>query len=200
MASQSTSGDGGRQGGSCVKRFLVIVVAAVAVAAVVPGSQRAATIPSAPTGVTGIALSGSVKLAWQPMAGASGYTVYRGTSASSITTALSGVGAITGTSFTDSSANNGTAYFYAVRAASAGVESTNSLAVQAKPVGQSCTTGNPIVLENCFPGNTPWNVRNTAQVSSGGIEGYATSQSINRGDSLPIKVNSANGTTFNVEI
>jgi len=183
-----------------VKRVLVIAVAALALAAVLPGSQLAATTPSAPTGVTGIALASKVQLAWQAVTGATGYSVYRGTSPSAITTNLTGVGAVTGTTYTDSTATNGTTYYYAVRAAASGVESANSLTVQAKAVGQSCSVGNPTVLENCYPGNTPWNVRNTATIAAGGIEGYATQQSINKGDSLPLKVNSANGTTFNIEI
>lgn len=187
--------------GRCrLRRILVIVAAAVALAAILPGAQLAATAPAVPTGVTGIALASKVQLAWQPVTGATGYSVYRGTSPSSITTNLTGVGGVTGTNYTDSTATNGTTYYYAVRAAASGVESANSLTVQAKAVGQSCSTGNPVVLENCYPGNTPWNVRNTATIAAGGIEGYATQQSINKGDSLPIKVNSANGTTFNIEI
>ncbi len=183
-----------------MRRILVIFAVALLIPVLLPGSERAATVPPAPAGVTGIALNGGVQLAWQPAAGATGYTIYRGTSAGSITTALSAVGGITGTTYTDTTAQNGTTYYYAVRSATSGVESLNSLVVQAKPVGQSCTSGNAVVLENCYPGNTPWNVRNTAQISAGGIEGYATAQSINKGDSLPIKVNAANGATFNIEI
>ena len=168
-----------------MKRVVAILGASIALAAILPGAQRAATQPSPPAGPTGIAFSGSVQLAWQPVAGASGYTVYRGTSAGTITTALTAVGAITATNYSDATVTNGTTYFYAVRAVAAGVESANSLVVQAKPVGRSCSTGNAIVLENCFPGNTPWNVRNTATIAAGGIEGYATAPSINKGDSLP---------------
>ena len=183
-----------------MKRVVVIALVVSALAAVLAGANQAATTPPAPTGVTGVALTGSVQLAWQPASGATGYTVYRGTSPTAITTALTGIGAVAGTTYADTTATNGTTYYYAVRAAASGVESGNSLTVQAKPVGQSCSAGNPVVLENCYPGNTAWNVSNTAQISAGGIEGYATAQSINRGDSLPIKVNAANGTTFNVEI
>ena len=71
-----------------MKRVVAILGASIALAAILPGAQRAATQPSPPSGPTGIAFSGSVQLAWQPVAGASGYTVYRGTSAGTITTAL----------------------------------------------------------------------------------------------------------------
>ena len=56
------------------------------------------------------------QLAWQPAAGATGYTVYRGTSRD-----LDHDAADTGrrrrgtTSFTDTTAANGTTYYYAVR-------------------------------------------------------------------------------------
>ena len=55
-------------------------------------------------------------------------------------------------------------------------------------------------MENCFPGNRGWGVRSGAQVKAGGIEGFATAQSINKGESVDLKVNSSDSTTFNVEI
>jgi hypothetical protein len=180
-----------------VLRLALAISIAMVAAAVAPSLASAA---AAPTGPSGIALSGSVELAWQPVAGAGSYSVYRGTSPTAINTVITPPGGVAATGFTDTGAVNGTTYYYAVRSIVTGVESSNSLVVQATPVARSCSAGNPVVLENCFPGNTPWNVRNTATVSAGGIEGYATAQSINKGESVGLKVNSNAGATFNVEV
>src|SRR5439155_20299397 len=97
-----------------------------------------------------------------------------------IPTAVTPAGGVLGTSFTDTTAANGTTYYYAVRSVVGGVggtESTNSLTVQAAPVARSCSAGNAVVLENCNPGTATWNVRSTAQLPAG-IEGYATAQSV----------------------
>jgi fibronectin type 3 domain-containing protein len=183
-----------------MKRLVTIAIVAAALAVLLPSAAPTAPQPAVPAGATGIALSGSVELAWQPVAGATSYNIYRGLTVGSATTQISPAGGVAGTSFTDSSAVNGTTYFYAVRAVSSGTESANSLVVQATPVPRACSAGNAIVLENCFPGNNPWNVRNTATIPAGGIEGYATATSINRGDSVALKVNSTDTSTFRVEI
>ncbi len=183
------------------RRLVLIALLGLASVALLSSAQSSGAAPTtAPTGVTGIALDSSVQLSWQSVTGATGYTVYRGTSPTAVTTALTGVGAVTTTTYTDSNAVNGTTYYYAVRAASSGIESASSFAVQATPVLRSCSTGNAVVLENCFPGNPDWNVRNTDQVANGGIEGYATSQSINKGQSIDLKINSSAATTVNIEI
>jgi hypothetical protein len=184
-----------------MKRLITIGIVAVALAVILPSAAPTAGQPAAPTGATGLALSNSVQLAWQPVSGAAAYAVYRGSSANAVSTLVSPAGGVTGNVFTDTTATNGTAYFYAVRAlASDGAESANSLIVQGTPVPRACSTGNAIVLENCFPGNNPWNVRNASTIPAGGIEGYATAPSVNRGDSVGLKVNSADGSTFRVEI
>ena len=184
-----------------MKRLFTIGIVAVALAVVLPSAAPTAGQPSAPAGATGMALNGAVQLAWQSVSGGNTtYNVYRGTSMSTVNTLVSPAGGVTGTTFTDSTASNGTAYFYAVRAVQNGVESANSLIVQSTPVPQACSSGNAIVLENCYPGNSPWTVRNAATIASGGIEGYATAQSINKGQSVNLKVNSADGSTFRVEV
>ena len=50
----------------------------------------------------------------------------------------------------------------------------------------SCTAGNAVVVENCRPGRSNWTLRN----ASAGIEGFATAQSIDNGESVDLKVNS----------
>src|SRR2546423_633195 len=184
-----------------MKRLLTIGIVAVALAVVLPSAAPTAGQPAAPAGPLGLALSNAVQPAWQPVSGAASYAVYRGTSKSGLMTPVSPTGGVAGTSYTDTTAANGTAYFYAVRAVdTAGAESTNSLIVQATPVPQACSTGNAIVLENCYPGNNPWNVRNASTIAAGGIEGYATAASINKGESVGLKVNSGDGSTFRVEV
>jgi hypothetical protein len=174
-----------------MRRAVVIGVALAALAAASP----AAAAPAPPTGVTGIALDARVEVAWQPVVGATAYTVYRGTSATAINTLLTPSVGISATSFADTTAVNGTTYYYAVRSLGGG-ESANSLVVQATPRARSCSSGNAVVLENCFPGTAGWDVTNT----SGTLEGFATATSINKGESVGLKVNAAAGSTFNIEI
>jgi hypothetical protein len=150
-------------------------------------APRAAVIPAAPAGVTAVALDGAVDLAWQPSADATGYTVYRGTSAGSITTVVSPGGLAT-PHFTDTTATNGVDYFYVVRATSAAGASPDSQIVQAKARQRSCTTGNAIVVENCFPGTTDWKTPNATRAYDNGIEGFASAPSVAAGESVDLKV------------
>jgi hypothetical protein len=172
--------------------FLVVAVAFVARGA-------AATGGAPPAGVTGIALDGRAELAWQPVAGATGYDVYRGASPTTITTLIT-PGGVSGTSFADTSAANATTYYYTVRSVVSGSESGDSQTVQVKPVARSCSTGNPVTLENCYPGSSEWVLASTPTVAAGGIEGFATATSINQGESIGLKVNTAAGVSYDAEI
>ncbi len=176
------------------------LLVAVAVATLLAGASSGAIAPTAPKGLTGIPLDGSIGLAWQSVSGADHYSVYRGTSPSSVTTQVTPDGGVTSTSFTDFSAGNGMTYYYVVRAISLGLESSDSLVVQSTPAARSCSTGNAVVLENCYPGTSSWQLGNTPPVSSGGIEGYATAQSINRGGSVDLKIRTAPGAPYNVYV
>ena len=100
--------------------FLRVLVAAVAVTVVlvVPAGVPAASLSGAPPGgLSAFAADASVGLAWQPVAGASGYTVYRGASASTVVMPL---GSVSGTNFTDSGLVDGSTYYYGVRAVVSG--------------------------------------------------------------------------------
>jgi N,N-dimethylformamidase beta subunit-like, C-terminal/Domain of unknown function (DUF4082)/Bacterial Ig-like domain len=171
------------------------IVAAIFALSVIP-ALPSYSAPSAPTGVTAIALDGKVGLAWQAVTGATSYQVLRGTSAGSVTTS---VGTSSSPSFTDTTATNGTAYYYAVRAVGAGT-SPSSNPVQATPRLRSCTTGNTIAIENCFPGTANWKSGGSAGVGQGGIEGFATATSVNAGQSVDLKVNTQDGQPYQLEI
>jgi hypothetical protein len=170
-------------------------VATVAVAGTAaPSLALGATAP--PTGLTAIALDGSVVLAWQPVPGASGYAVLRGPASGSPTTVLSG--SVSGTSFTDSTASNGSNYSYAVQAIAGGTQSANSNVVTAAPMGHT-GSGNTIASENTYPGTNAWKMQGAAQPPTG-LEGFATKTSINAGDSVDLKVNTADGVPYHIEI
>jgi len=178
------------------RRLLAVLVALAA------GAPAAAEAALPPAGVTGFALDGKVELAWQPVAGATGYNVYRGTSPSAVTTPLMASpltppGPGVPVTFTDVSSATGTTYYYAVRDVVSGVESANSRIVKATPRARSCSGGNVVVLENCFPGDSDWNVPSTSQA----VSGFGTAQSIAHGEAVDLKLAiPSSTTTADVEI
>ncbi|HEY9172017.1 MAG TPA: fibronectin type III domain-containing protein [Verrucomicrobiae bacterium] len=86
--------------------------------------------PPAPTGLAASAGNARVTLTWNASSGATSYNVKRGTVAGAYVTLATGVSA---TSYADTSAVNGTTYFYVVSAVNAGGESANSSAASATP-------------------------------------------------------------------
>jgi hypothetical protein len=178
-----------------LRRVLVTAVALAAFAAVAPSWASAA--PS-PAGLTAVALDASVDLAWQPVAGVTMFNVYRGTSAAAVTALVSPPGGLAATGFKDTGDVNGATYYYAVKPIVAGVESGSSAVVQATPRARSCSAGNVVVLENCFPGANGWNAQFPAAASANGVEGYATATSIGRAESVDLKVDSSG--SFRAEI
>lgn len=181
-----------------MNRVLALLVAAALAVLIVPAI--ALTAPTAPAGVSGIALDGKVGLSWKAVSGASSYKVYRGTSVGSITTQI---GTSATTSYTDTTATNNTTYYYAVKAtATIGGDSSSSSPTQVKPVAKSCSTGSALVQENCFPGTSAWRATATGAVSSNSdnIEGFTTEDSVNQGGSLDVKVNAADNAPYRIEI
>jgi fibronectin type 3 domain-containing protein len=169
-----------------MRRHLVSLAVILAAALAAPAAAAAAP----PVGVTGMALDGRVEIAWQLVAGATGYRVYRGATATTITTPLMGspmtpANPLAPASFTDIGVTNGAEYFYAVRAIVGGVESANSRPVQVRPRSATCAGANAIVRENCLPGNDGWQVGYGGQPN---ISTYATAASINHGESVGIKI------------
>jgi hypothetical protein len=92
--------------------------------------QAPATPPAAPTGLAATTGNGQVALTWNSVAGATTYSVYRGTTAGGETLLQSG---LTVTTFTSNGLTNGTTYFYQVTATGAGGESGRSNEASATP-------------------------------------------------------------------
>jgi hypothetical protein len=173
-----------------------LVVAALAVL-IIPTVAR--TAPTAPTGLSSISLDGKVGLSWKTVSGATSYKVYRGASATSITTL---VGTSSTATYTDSTVANGTSYFYAVKASASSGDSPSSSPTLVKPLAKSCSTGSVVVQENCYPGSTSWRADAAGPVSSSStnIEGFATATSVNQGGSVDVKVNTADNAPYRIEI
>ena len=92
--------------------------------------------PAAPTGLTPTAGNNQVALSWTGSSGATSYNVKRSTTSGSGYATISGpAGTLTATTFTDTSAVNGTTYYYVVTATNGGGESANSTEASATPTG-----------------------------------------------------------------
>jgi hypothetical protein len=91
------------------------------------------TAPATPTGLVASAGNNSVGLSWNASAGATRYSVYRGTSPGG--EAATAVGTPTTNSFTDTGVTNGTTYYYKVTATNATGTSASSAEVNATPTG-----------------------------------------------------------------
>ncbi len=107
------------------------------------GVSATPTAPAAPTNLKATAGNAQVALTWTGSAGATSYNVYRGTSSGGETLLQSG---LTATSYTDTSAANGTTYFYTVAAVNSVGTSARSSEVSATPAASVTPTqllGNP---------------------------------------------------------
>lgn len=116
--------------------------------------RSALTSPGAPTALAASSTPGSVSLTWTaPTSGATNYNVYRGTSPGGPygTTVAT---AVTGTSTTDNTVTNGTAYYYTVKANN-GSESVASNEAATKPIANftitSTSGASPTTISVTFP-------------------------------------------------
>ncbi|NBI31136.1 hypothetical protein ERL59_19570 [Chengkuizengella sp. YPA3-1-1] len=82
------------------------------------------TIPNAPSGFTAISGSSEVQLSWDDSIGAESYNIKRSTSVGGPYTII--VNDITKTSYTDTTVENGTTYYYVVSAVNSSGESENT--------------------------------------------------------------------------
>jgi fibronectin type 3 domain-containing protein len=91
---------------------------------------------SAPTGLVASATPGQAGLNWNAMGGTSSYKVYRGTTSGVLSLLASGVAT---NAYLDTTAANGTTYFYAVRAFN-GSDSADSSEVSVQPISSFSLT------------------------------------------------------------
>ena len=193
-------------------------VAAVNAAGISPQSAEAsatpkpaATVPSAPQGLTATGANAVVKLSWSAPssdggAAVTGYDIYRGTapggeSATAVATNVSG------TSFTDTGRVNGTTYYYTVAAVNAVGISPQSGEASATP--QATAPSAPLAV-TAGAGNASVSVSWSAPASDGGspVTGYNVYRGTTAGgeSATPVAANVvttgftdtglANGTTY----
>ena len=147
-----------------------------------------AAVPAAPVVKLGnSASSGKPVLTWNAVPGATSYKVYRATSQSGTYSLL---GTVTTTSYTNTGAKEGTTYYYKVKAANGAGESAYSNVVSGKVVvtpkpaapvvkiGNSATSGKPVLTWNAVPGATSYKVyRATSQNGTYSLLGTVTATS-----------------------
>jgi fibronectin type 3 domain-containing protein len=95
--------------------------------------------PPAPTGLNATPGNNQVSLSWSASTGATGYQIYRGTTTNGETLFASPTGTLT--TYVDSTAANGTTYYYEVTAVNSGGQSPRSAEVSATP--QAPLPGSP---------------------------------------------------------
>src|SRR5580693_6736938 len=100
-----------------------------------PGSTT--TAPPAPTGLTANPADSSIDLTWNPSAGATGYSIYRGTAPGG--EGATPVGTTTSDSFTDTGLTNGTGYYYTVTATNTGGASAKTAETNTVPTAAVVT-------------------------------------------------------------
>ena len=116
-------------------------------ASFVEGIRQAAAGPS---GLAASPGNNRITLAWNPLLGATSYNVKRSAVSGGPYTTLTAPGTVTGTSYVDLTAVNGTTYYYVVSAAteiSAAAETANS-ATEASAVSGCTTIATPTVSYN----------------------------------------------------
>lgn len=91
------------------------------------------TKAATPTGLAATPGNASVTLTWNASTGATSYNMYRSTSSGGTYSKING-SAITSTTYTDTTAVNGTTYWYKVTSVDAGGESSESGSVSATPI------------------------------------------------------------------
>ena len=149
------------------------------------------TLTNAPSKLTAVPANGQVSLAWKAPAGAVSYNIYRGSSpgGESATPLATNV---LGDTFVDTSATNGTTYYYEVSAVDTGGESARSAeatatpqlpsAVAFAPQGLTATPGDQTVnlLWQAASGASSYNIyRGTASGAEMLVRSGVTSTSYN---------------------
>ena len=145
--------------------------------------------PGPPAGLSASGGNQYVRLTWGAVAGASSYSVYRGTSAGGEGGTAIATG-ITASSYTDTGLTNGTTYYYIVKTVSGGgtsaasneVHCTPTLVAPAPPTGLTATAGNSKVA-------LAWGVGN-------GATGYSVFRGTVSGNESTTAIASPTGTSY----
>ena len=159
-----------KQAGSKVP---VLALSTLGLAACSGGSSSpsAPLTPSTPSAVMAAPGNNQVTLAWSASPGASEYSIARATNGAG---PYASIGESSSTSFTDTSATNGTAYYYVVSASNAMGSSANSAAVAATPVAMSRTQAARFLAQAAF-GGSDTDIQNL-QYQAQGIQGWLAQQ------------------------
>jgi len=136
-----------------------------------PAAPPAPLAPAAPSGITATPGNNQVALAWTASTGATGYSISRATVSAG---PYASIGESTSTSFTDTGAANGTAYFYVVSASNAAGSSSKSASVTATPVAMSRTQAARFLAQAAF-GGSDTDIQNV-QYQPQGIQGWIAQQ------------------------
>jgi fibronectin type 3 domain-containing protein len=128
------------------------------------------TAPPTPAGLVATGGNASVALAWTASAGATGYSIYRGTAAGA--EGATPVGTSTSNSFTDTGLTNGTTYYYTITASNAAGTSAHSSEVHATPAGSG---GTATLLSQGHPA-TASSVQNAGYPASNAVDGSLTTR------------------------
>lgn len=134
----------------------------------------APTVPAAPTNLAATAGNASVSLSWTGSSGATSYNVYRGTSAGG-ESATPIATFVTQTSYADSSAANGTTYYYEVAAVNSAGTSGMSNEASAKP---QAPVNPSFTVAASSPAMVAPGTSTTSTVTVNGLNGYTGTVSI----------------------
>jgi fibronectin type 3 domain-containing protein len=127
------------------------------------------TVPAAPTGLVATPANNSVGLTWNTSAGATGYSVYRGTSPGG--EAATAIATPSTNSFTDNGVTNGTTYYYKVTARNAAGTSAASAEINATP-----TAGGGATLLSQGRPATASSVENAGLAPGNAVDGNTTTR------------------------
>ena len=181
--------------------------------------QPAATVPSAPQGLTATGSNGAVQLSWSAPASTGGaavtsYNVYRSTTAGGEGSTPVATG-VTGTSYTDNPLTNGTTYYYTVAAVnavgtgpqSAEASATPQAGAPTAPLGLTASAGNgsvslswsvpasnggsPVTGYNVYRSTTPGGEGSTALATGVTTTSY-TDNAVTNGTTYYYKVAAVN--------
>ena len=132
------------------------------------------TAPPTPAGLVATAGNASVALTWTASAGATSYSIYRGTAPGAEGTTP--VGTSASNSFTDTGLTNGTTYYYTVTASNAAGTSAHSSEVHATPAGSG---GTATLLSQGHPA-TASSVQGAGYPASNAVDGSLTDPLVER--------------------